>query len=98
MAWPRRAAIVAEARAVRPAGPVLPGDPRAETTAVAPAARADPHVAGTVAVRDRHLVTGDRRADARALPPTHVMTARAGAAHGSHRRARGCRNPASPRA
>ena len=42
MAWPRRAAIVAQARAARPAGPVVVGAPRAVTTAVAPAARAAP--------------------------------------------------------
>ena len=48
MAWRRRAAIVAEARAVRPAGPAVLGDPRAETTAVAPAARAAVEASGAL--------------------------------------------------
>ena len=50
MAWPRRAAIVAEARAVRPAGPAVPGDPRAGTTAARTGGRAVPAWRRTVAV------------------------------------------------
>src|SRR5690349_11055713 len=97
MAWPRRAAIVAEAPAGRPAGPVVPVDPRAATTAVAPVARAARPEVETAAADDPRPVTAVPRADARA-PPTPVTTARAGAAPGWHRRVHACRSRAFPRA